>query len=1628
MKSILSLALALALFLAVPFAKAAPPSADAQPSIMEQLSAIPDRSVGSPGHFRAAELVSNALSKTLSDERNVICFTQHFSIPVQQVEHCSITRADGRTEQLFPLRMNALSPSSIPAPGLNAPVLAVGKGELRDFNGHDVSGRIILMDLDSGKNWQNAAMLGARAVIFTDPRPGRPKAPRNELEKLFEPTPIDFPRFWMPYEQASRIFGAISPKSSFPPVTLRSSMHWTRAPTQNIACLIPGSDETLKNELCIFEAFYDSTADIPGNAPGADEACSIDTLLALAHEFERTPPKRSVLLLATAGHAQGQAGMREFTYALSEKIERLENEAGALALRKEHAQISLELLEEFRPEEDKGWPRIESEQKLLREALGFVVKTQTDALSAELARLRLSPDFPERSERIAALAKERLNLRRLSWLPETAQLSTQDKKILTSLIAPAQEEQQRELADATLEEKELGSTLLLREQLDTFQIKALVSLHLSSHGTGIGAFERGWLYLLRPTISRTRFLSPLAALLRETAAKHVDGKHYTDMLRPSLLDSWQGFLPDKPQLGSEPFALSGRPGITLASTHDARSSWGTPYDELSAVDMETHQRQNAFVLSLAQALVSEPIPDSGTTLKNGFASLRGRANLLRQGEVFPDRPAEGTSLICFQAYSRFPAMVDHAGNFAVHGLADKKHSVHKAILEGFLFDTDTGRAVWAIDKPATGKSSYRVKMNRLNMETNLIMFRCAQSTFFEMLDARTFHYVYRPTLIDSRTESTPLRFWYSRLDTRSSTLGTFFLPPEVPLKLTLSDTVLDKKVILLNASAETPTGKGYRLKDWPVVTLTPYRAATDMWSLLTPRITNLEQRGIIGDRLREMAAQGQAALSAATQASQEKQWDSFLDSSRTALSIASQVYNDVDSIQKDVLLGVLFYIALFVPFAYCMERLVFGFTDITKRIAGFLFFLVAIIAIISLVHPAFQLTYSPMVVILAFFIVGLSVLVSLIIFFRFEREMKELQQRSGNVKTSGLSHSSAFAAAFILGVSNLRRRPLRTLLTCTTLTLLTFTIMNFTAVRSQTRQGWSAFRDAASYSGVLLKNIGWKDLPVEALGAMNDFSQQKYRIAPRVWYEILDRTRAPSIPVQKDISTTARARGIVGLSAIEPQISGLDKELSCGRWFRPDEQFAVILPDAMAQALGVDLSRPESTSVRIWGMPFTVVGCIKKGGLESHPDLDGEAMTPIIYPSEAATVLSDVEAEALEEGRDIARYSSRYQHIPGEETLLVPYTTLLGLGGSGGKLKALAIAGDSQETEQLATELSQRFGLMIFRGTLSPTPSTSLFYAATATKYSGIQGVAIPILICVCIVLNTMIGSVYERKNEIAIYTSVGLAPSHVSFLFIAEALALGIISIVAGYLLAQASSALLSGTAIWSGMTANYSSLAAIAAMSLVLLVVLVSTIYPSRVAANVAIPDVSRSWNMPTPEGDTLNIVLPFLINLNEQTSAGGFLQQYYAAHADVSHGLFCTDEMFCELLQPGSLPPWEGQDLHSTQSCLMIQLQVWLAPFDFGVRQNVRITFCPSDVYKGFMQIRLFLERESGEKQAWINANKGFINDLRKQLLIWRSLDDAGAENYSHKLRLSTAEELAHRDGFRIRITGREQAHDE
>lgn len=1536
---------------------------------LRAIAAHPDRALGTPGEAATAAYVAKVFKK-LPEKLGATVGRQEFVSPVRVFSSAGLT-VDGVELPVRPLFANALAPESLEA-GHEARLVYVGDGRLEDFDGKDVFGQIVLMHLDSGQGWLHAANLGARALVYLDR--GDESAPRLRFRDKEELTPVDFPRFWISAEEFQSRLGRPEAMDGRP-ARLACSAHWAKGVSANVWCLIPGQNPARAEELLVVEAFLDGSRYVPGHAPAADEAVSLATLLRLADDFAADPPERPVLLLATSGHGNMLAGLREAVWALTGKKKDIASELEGMEKRGADAKTTVTLLEEGRIRG--GTP---GEDALVLAAIQTQIRNEVERINIALRLAR--KDSRANAAHIRELADRKLLLRRIGWEGSYASLDEQALASVRDFVPAALDHAVRVAADVEDRLSALRSALKLNKAVDGRRVTATISLHLSSNGNGVGSVDDGWLFRLTPTVNRSRLYANIRPVLDEAA--RGQGVPYADLLGGTGRKVWFNNFPDQPPMGGEVSALAGLPGFTLATLNDMRSAWGTPYDTPQRVNMAGATAQAEMVSALVRGLDRADLPASSQKGGNGFSVLAGRANFLRQGELFPEQEAENALLQIYQDQQYSLVWVDSLGRFRLPGLADRKHSFGKAVIEGYRFEPGSNTAAWAIDKEATGKDRYRVKLGRGLTETDLIMFGCAQTTLFQLRDARNLNPLTRINLIDARTDTEPLRYWYSRIDTRQSTLCSVFLEADTPFKATLSDTVLQRKLLLLNNSPEDMLGDGFTAANTPAILTTSLQAAADMVNLVAPRVENLESHSIVNQRIRTLLGQAQEHLGLALAARDELRHSAADQHARSCLSLISRVYNDVERTQKDVLAGVLFYIALFVPFAYCLERLLFAHVSIHRRILSFLGLLALVMAIIYSVHPAFQLTYSPLVVVLAFFILGLSVLVSLILFTRFEQEMRNLQRRAMVSRDQAISLWKAFVAAFSIGVTNLRRRKVRTALTCATLIILTYTLLNFTTVRHSLDQGAVRFKPASPYHGIMLKALEWRSLPGELDREIASTLEDSPALARRVWWETQDRTRPPAIPVRFGDREVVAA-GMIGLDPMERELAAGGTVMVHGSWLDHGEGRQVLLPENMARELGITGLEGDVT-VSIWGIPFVVRGIFDGRSHDLALDLDGEPLTPVVYPNEASSDLSEAEAEAAESGQDVAGMSSRYQHVGGEWTVVIPAGTLLQAGGA---LKSLAMGPvPGLDHGNISARLADRYQLLLFHG---GHDATWLHYSASSLSYGGMGNVLIPSIIAILIVLNTMVGSVVERKREIAVYTSVGLAPPHVSSLFVAEAMAFGVISAVTGYLAAQAAAHFLAGTPIWAGMTANYSSLAGVGAMFMVMAVVLLSVIYPSRVASRIAIPDVTRTWKLPPPDGSTLVVTLPFLIKQHEQECAGGFLAEYYLAHADISHGLFSTDELQVEYACPLGMQAGEHPE------CFDISFRAWLAPFDFGIRQRASVISCPSPDYPGFLEMRITLTRESGEKNVWLRLCRTFLNDLRKQLLIWRSLDAPEKEKF-------------------------------
>jgi len=162
----------------------------------------------------------------------------------------------------------------------------------------------------------------------------------------------------------------------------------------------------------------------------------------------------------------------------------------------------------------------------------------------------------------------------------------------------------------------------------------------------------------------------------------------------------------------------------------------------------------------------------------------------------------------------------------------------------------------------------------------------------------------------------------------------------------------------------------------------------------------------------------------------------------------------------------------------------------------------------------------------------------------------------------------------------------------------------------------------------------------------------------------------------------------------------------------------------------------------------------------------------------------------------------------------------------------------------------------------------------------------------------------------------------------------------------------------------------------------VIVSTLYPAVQAARKATAETSRRWRIPPPKGDLLEFDFPFTISRYDITGILCFIREHFANHADRTVGKFAADrtELFRE--------PEHGMAALSTR--------LWLQPFDQGISQQFKISARPSNIEE-VCEIHIEIRRLSGPPVSWERSNRLFLEDLRSQFLLWRTLEDETREHY-------------------------------
>src|SRR5581483_9382222 len=121
-------------------------------------------------------------------------------------------------------------------------------------------------------------------------------------------------------------------------------------------------------------------------------------------------------------------------------------------------------------------------------------------------------------------------------------------------------------------------------------------------------------------------------------------------------------------------------------------------------------------------------------------------------------------------------------------------------------------------------------------------------------------------------------------------------------------------------------------------------------------------------------------------------------------------------------------------------------------------------------HPAFKISSSPLIIILAFAIIFMSIVVISVVYGKFDTELKRIRSGRGSMATSAsFARASVLMSAVLLGIANMRKRRFRTALTSITIVLITFAVLCFTSSSRYLDVATLPTGEPSTHAGLMLR-------------------------------------------------------------------------------------------------------------------------------------------------------------------------------------------------------------------------------------------------------------------------------------------------------------------------------------------------------------------------------------------------------------------------------------------------------------------------------------------------------------------------------------------------------------------------------
>jgi len=605
---------------------------------------------------------------------------------------------------------------------------------------------------------------------------------------------------------------------------------------------------------------------------------------------------------------------------------------------------------------------------------------------------------------------------------------------------------------------------------------------------------------------------------------------------------------------------------------------------------------------------------------------------------------------------------------------------------------------------------------------------------------------------------------------------------------------------------------------------------------VSPRIIEMEMQGFYLVREKGILSRAEVRFTEAKQLYASGSYADGFDVAKKSYIDARKTLGDLDNLFLDATSSV---------------YIIIGFLALASVTAGFLLvdstrqqvalgagLYVTSLLVIGVVYPGTAATPPQ-----GFLLTGLASFVAVVVGVIFTPRL------FGGGRGEKVSLSGVIVPVFRIAKRSLKRRRLRFLLTLLSLTVLVMSFVGLTSLSEGYGLMIVKSSSVTPHQGLLLRASTWTDAEPTFITFVNSEVEWLSRQPGVLGVSV----KVENTPQQRALITISgnRIYSIIGVdSKAESNILPLSTVLSEGKLPGPG---GVALTTSLATSIGLKLG----DKVKLRDQTLTLEGLLDDFSFSSLTDLDGSSYIPDKWVN-------------LSPPGD-PPYWER-QMTPASEAVIIDPSTASLLQVLGVTRIALNVTPDGQDP--FAERLALERGYKVW--------SASGFGVVFAALGSYLEGKGLPLVIpWAIVVLNvvvTMLNSLFERRREISILSSVGLNPAEIASIFVAEASITGFIAGGLGYLAGLAFYKLMPLLGLALEVHQKVSAVWSLAAIGISISAVLVGALAALR-SSIVITPSLTRKWKLDDSMGGfdkPWEVPVPVRLEPEEVDSFVGYLQE--------------------------------------------------------------------------------------------------------------------------------------------------------